>query len=135
MIKTPQTVDQVRVFQTSMDQKVDAAWDNNLAKMRMALITEEYKEVKQALDVVCVEHERGAISKVSAAELLKELCDLQYVLDGFFVAFGLPKEAAFNRVHASNMSKLGGDGKPVYREDGKVMKGPNYTKPNLEDLI
>ena len=51
------------------------------------------------------------------------------------VAFGLPLEVAFNRVHASNMSKLDDDGKPIYREDGKVMKGPNYKPPHLKDLV
>ena len=51
------------------------------------------------------------------------------------VALGLPVQEAFNRVHASNMSKLDEDGNPIYREDGKVMKGPNYKPPYLEDLV
>ena len=67
--------------------------------------------------------------------MLKELCDLQYVLSGAAVALGLDIQVAFNRVHDSNMSKLDDNGKPVYREDGKIIKGPNYRPPNLEDLV
>jgi predicted HAD superfamily Cof-like phosphohydrolase len=48
---------------------------------------------------------------------------------------GLDLEAAFQRVHTSNMSKLGEDGKPIYRDDGKILKGPNYKPPFLDDLI
>ena len=73
--------------------------------------------------------------KAAKAALLKELCDLQYVLSGFAVTFGLPFDEAFKRVHESSMSKLGPDGKPIYREDGKVLKGPNYKKPDLSDLV
>jgi predicted HAD superfamily Cof-like phosphohydrolase len=51
------------------------------------------------------------------------------------VAFGLPLQVAFTRVHKSNMSKLGADGKPIYRDDGKVLKGPNYAPVDLEDLV
>ncbi len=69
--------------------------------------------------------------------LLKEGADLLYVLLGTFVSLGLGDQLieAFSRVHASNMSKLGDDGKPIYRDDGKVMKGPNYKPPTLDDLI
>lgn len=69
--------------------------------------------------------------------LLKESADLLYVLLGTLVALGVADkfEEAFKRVHESNMSKLGDDGKPIYREDGKVLKGPNYKAPDLGDLI
>lgn len=69
--------------------------------------------------------------------LLKEGSDLLYVLLGTFVSLGLGNELieAFSRVHASNMSKLDENGKPIYRDDGKVMKGPNYKPPTLDDLI
>jgi len=67
--------------------------------------------------------------------LLKEMADLQYVLSGMAVALGLNLGEAFRRVHESNMSKLGDDGKPIYRDDGKVLKGPNYRKPELGDLV
>lgn len=69
--------------------------------------------------------------------LLKEGADLLYVLLGTFVSLGLGNELieAFSRVHTSNMSKLGEDGRPIYRDDGKVMKGPNYQPPELGDLV
>ena len=83
---------------------------------RIKLIREELAEVEEAIE------------KKDMINLLKELCDLQYVLDGLFVVCGMDqaKEEGFMLVHQSNMSKLGDDGKPVYREDGKVLKGPNY---------
>jgi len=65
---------------------------------------------------------------------LKELCDILYVVYGYAHRCGYDLDTAFNRVHESNMSKLGEDGKPIYREDGKVMKGPNYKPPYLGDL-
>jgi predicted HAD superfamily Cof-like phosphohydrolase len=66
----------------------------------------------------------------------KELCDLQYVVDQLFCMSGMAcdKEAGMVAVHQSNMSKLGDDGKPVLREDGKVLKGPNYKPVSLETL-
>jgi predicted HAD superfamily Cof-like phosphohydrolase len=66
---------------------------------------------------------------------MKETADVQYIVSGMNVTFGLPADQVFDRVHDSNMSKLGDDGKPVRRDDGKVMKGPNYHPPTLDDLI
>ena len=68
-------------------------------------------------------------------EVMKEACDLVYVVLGMFVEFGWDFDEAFSRVHESNMSKLGEDGKPIYREDGKVLKGPDFFKPDLTDLL
>jgi predicted HAD superfamily Cof-like phosphohydrolase len=109
-------------------------------RVAISLIEEEIKEAKEA-----------------GANFLKELCDIMYVvtyagLKGYtipqsmlsdlskiecFVNGGLDAnfQEAFDRVHQSNMSKLGEDGKPIRREDGKVLKGPNYKEPNLLDLI
>jgi hypothetical protein len=88
--------------------------------LRRELIQEEFKELMSApyLD-----------------EVMKEGCDLVYVVLGMFVEFGWDFDEAFSRVHESNMSKLGEDGKPIYREDGKVLKGPDFFKPNLTDLL
>jgi predicted HAD superfamily Cof-like phosphohydrolase len=58
-----------------------------------------------------------------------------FVCYQFAAAYGLDLDTAMQRVYESNMSKLGDDGKPIYREDGKVLKGPNYKKPKLDDLI
>ena len=66
---------------------------------------------------------------------LKELADLVYVCYQYAENMGWFLDEALDRVHKSNMSKLGEDGKPIYREDGKVLKGPNYKPPNLEDLF
>ena len=106
--------------------------------LRMDLITEEFEELRRAcVDAVFSQGKSpdDKVSKEALAEVLKELCDLLYVCYGFAATFGLPVNEAFNRVHESNMSKLGSDGKPVYREDGKVLKGKNYWKPDIEGLF
>ena len=66
---------------------------------------------------------------------LKELADLVYVCYQYAENMGWSLDEALDRVHKSNMSKLDEDGKPIYREDGKVLKGPNYKLPNLTDLF
>ena len=68
-------------------------------------------------------------------ECLKELADLVYVCYQYAENMGWFLDEALDRVHKSNMSKLGEDGKPIYREDGKVLKGPNYQPPDLSDII
>ena len=114
----------VRQFTRAMGQPLDVEPTPDLARLRQDLIMEEAGEVWEEL-------ERPVISK---AKLTKELADLLYVVYGTALAFGLPLDPAFNRVHESNMSKLV-DGKPLYREDGKVLKGPNYQPPVLDDLF
>lgn len=96
-----------------------------LAKLRLDLLREELGELA------------GAVLAEDSVEILDALCDLQYVLDGAFLALGFHqlKEAGMAEVHRSNMSKLGEDGKPIYREDGKVMKGPNYSPPDLRAVF
>tara|TARA_B100001996_G_scaffold372493_1_gene348941 strand:+ start:603 stop:983 length:381 start_codon:yes stop_codon:yes gene_type:complete len=93
------------------------------------LIVEEFKEFLEA---------EGMLFRKNTdfhAEALKELADLVYVCYQYADNMGWFLDEALDRVHKSNMSKLGEDGKPIYREDGKVLKGPNYKPPNLEDLI
>ena len=72
---------------------------------------------------------------IKKANILKELADLVYVCYQYAANLGWDLDEALNRIHESNMSKLGEDGKPIYREDGKVLKGPNYAPPNLEDVV
>jgi predicted HAD superfamily Cof-like phosphohydrolase len=72
---------------------------------------------------------------VFPAEALKELADLVYVAYQYAANMGWDLDEALNRVHLSNMSKLDDDGNPIYRDDGKVLKGPNYKPPTLTDLI
>lgn len=107
-------------------------------KLRRNLIAEESAELLAELDTAIAHLEKGEeVPKEVYAQMLKEAADVQVVLSGTVVALK-PLERfdeAFSRVHASNMSKLGEDGKPVYREDGKVLKGPNYFKADLSDLV
>ena len=92
-------------------------------ELRMDLIDEEYNELVDA------ENDGDLVAVADA------LADLQYVINGMALQYGIDLDACFAEVHASNMSKLGADGKPIYREDGKVLKGPNYFKPNLEQFV
>lgn len=100
-------------------------------KLQQNLIDEEHLEVAHAyLDLV-----EDITNKRAREHLLKEIADLVYVCQQMAAAFGWDLQTAHNRVHASNMSKLGEDGKPIRREDGKILKGPNYFEPSLIDLV
>lgn len=99
--------------------------------LQQNLIDEEHLEVAHAyLDL-----KEDITNKRAREHLLKELADLVYVCHQMAAAFGWDLQTAFNRVHGSNMSKLGADGKPIRREDGKILKGPNYYEPSLIDLV
>lgn len=89
--------------------------------LRLSLITEEFREVEEAFESEDHTHQ------------IKELCDLLVVTYGTLVSMGVNADEAFDLVHVSNMSKLGDDGKPVFREDGKILKGPNY-KP-VDEIV
>ena len=93
------------------------------------LIVEEFKEFLEADGDMWHKHPQYS------ADCLKELADLVYVAYQYAENMGWLLDEALDRVHKSNMSKLDEDGKPIYREDGKVLKGPNYQPPNLEDLV
>lgn len=128
--------DKVAEFHAAFKHPINVQNDEDLIVLRNKLIYEEYDELKDELAAAMVDIQTfGQISSKTKARMLKEMADLQYVLSGLAVALGLPLQIAFNRVHASNMSKLGKDGKPILREDGKILKGPNYTPPDLEDLV
>lgn len=103
---------------------------------RYKLLFEEFTELKEEVAAAIADlNINGKVSGKTKERMLKEMADLQYVLSGMAVAFDLPLQVAFVRVHKSNMSKLGEDGKPIYRDDGKVLKGPNYVPVDLEDLV
>lgn len=93
--------------------------------MQMGLIKEEYAELREA-------HYDKTISDEAT---LKELADLVYVCYQYAENLEWDLNQALVRVHESNMSKLGPDGKPIRRDDGKILKGPNYRLPNLSDLV
>ena len=92
-------------------------------ELRYNLIKEELDEFKQALE------------KKDLQEAADALTDILYVTYGAGHAFGIDLDSCFNEVQNSNMSKLGKDGKPIYNDQGKVMKGPNYFKPDLSKFI
>ena len=92
------------------------------------LIVEEFKEFLEAEGLLFRQN------NIIHSEALKELADLVYVCYQYAENMGWFLDEALDRVHESNMSKLGEDGKPVYRKDGKVLKGPNYKPPDLTDL-
>ena len=93
------------------------------------------EEIDRRINLIDEEYEELLDTKYGSPEWLKEICDLVYVLVGTCVTFGVDFDEAFKRVHASNMTKLGADGKPLKNVAGKVEKGPNYTPPTLDDLV
>ena len=93
------------------------------------LIVEEFKEFLEADQNMVLMHPQDREAT------LKELADLIYVCAQYAENMNWDIEQALRRVHRSNMSKLGEDGEPIYREDGKVLKGPNYQPPDLSDLV
>ena len=103
--------------------------DLSARMMQKNLIVEEFKELIEA------DYNMAMVDINSRADCLKELADLVYVCAQYAENMNWDLEQAIRRVHQSNMSKLGEDGKPIYREDGKVLKGPNYQPPNLSDLV
>ncbi len=119
--------EQAKEFRQKYDLKSDPARITRAHQKN--LIVEEFKEFLEA-DGFLFMH--GANHQV---ECLKELADLVYVCYQYAENMGWFLDEALNRVHESNMSKLDEDGKPIYREDGKVLKGPNYKPPYLDDLV
>ncbi|MEU7278716.1 MazG nucleotide pyrophosphohydrolase domain-containing protein [Streptomyces sp. NPDC045431] len=108
-----------------------------LLERRVTLISEEAKEVAEAIDAV--HHAIGNTDYTGypvglVEHLAKELADLLYVIFGTADLLGIPLDKAFAEVHESNMSKLGEDGQPVLREDGKVLKGPNYREADMTEV-
>ena len=97
--------------------------NDKITSLRYELIREELDELKEAID------------KRDLKEVADALTDILYVTYGAGHAFGIDLDKCFEEVQNSNMSKLGVDGKPIYNEKGKVMKGPNYFKPNLAKYV
>ena len=118
--------DKVGKFMKTFGQEVKnkpSFSSDKINQLRISLIKEELDELKEAMD-----------SK-NLLEVADALTDLLYVTYGAGHAFGIDLDKCFEEVQNSNMSKLGDDGKPIYNEFGKVMKGPNYFKPNLIKYI
>ncbi|MDC0469573.1 nucleoside triphosphate pyrophosphohydrolase family protein [Candidatus Pelagibacter sp.] len=118
--------DKVGTFMKTFGQEVKtkpSLSSDKINKLRIDLIKEEFEELTEAMQ------------KKDLLEVADALTDILYVTYGAGHAFGINLDACFNEVQNSNMSKLGKDGKPIYNESGKVMKGPNYFKPDLSKFV
>ena len=113
-------------FMEAFGQKVEMepTWpDFNTRELRLELIQEELEELSDA------------VADRDMIQIADALTDLLYVVYGAGHAFGLDLDECFEEVHRSNMSKLGENGRPIHREDGKVMKGPGFFEPDLENIL
>lgn len=125
---------QVKEFHRAMEMDINSPYSADLLKLRQKLLNEEMAELNVEIDSLISELQTsGSTRQATRARMFKELADLQYVLSGMVVTLGIPMQETFRRVHQSNMSKLV-DGHALKREDGKVLKGPNYKPPFLDDL-
>jgi len=122
-------IDAVKAFHTAFKlgyretPKADLGLDKNMLRYKlMREENEEYLEAASANDLV---------------EVADALGDMLYILCGTIIEHGLQHkiEEVFEEIQRSNMSKLGEDGEPIYREDGKVLKGPNYFKPHIKEIL
>tara|TARA_B110000444_G_C18681425_1_gene519931 strand:- start:489 stop:860 length:372 start_codon:yes stop_codon:yes gene_type:complete len=116
----------VRIFMETFRQEVKnkASFPNDkTVNLRFGLINEELLELKEA------------IKQKDLTEIADALTDILYVTYGAGHAFGINLDKCFQEVQDSNMSKLDENGKPIFNEQGKVMKGPNYFKPNLKKFL
>jgi len=119
----------VALFHTSfglgVSQIQQADLGENKNNLRFNLMDEENKEYLEA------------VMNNDMVEVADALGDMLYILCGTILEHGMQYkiEEVFNEIQRSNMSKLGADGKPIYREDGKVLKGPNYFKPNIREIL
>ena len=118
--------DSVKKFMKTFGQEVKEKAEfprDKIASLRYELIKEELDELHQAINTKDIK------------EIADALTDILYVTYGAGHAFGIDLDKCFAEVQKSNMSKLGLDGKPIYDDKGKVMKGPNYFKPNLNKFV
>ena len=118
--------EKVKQFMQTFGQEVKTKAsfsDEKTNQLRLDLISEELEELKEAM------------RKEDMVGVADALTDILYVTYGAGAAFGIDLDKCFEEVHNSNMSKLDRDGRPIYREDGKILKGPDYFEPNLEKIV
>ncbi len=115
--------EQVTEFHRAFGVAINEPWTPELADLRISLLDEECLETVDAL------------LEADPTEIAKELADLVYVAYGTAVSLGIDLDVAITEVHRANMSKLGSDGHPVLRADGKVLKGPNYRAPDVRNAL
>ena len=112
-------------FRLNVEYKPKSDISTEITELRYNLMKEENEEYLQA------------VKSNDLIEIGDALGDMLYILCGTIISHGFQNkiEAIFDEIQRSNMSKLGADGKPIYREDGKVLKGPNYFKPDIEKIL
>ena len=118
--------EKVKKFMETFGQEIKEKTEfpnEKITSLRLDLIKEELDELKEAID------------NKDIKEVADALTDILYVTYGAGHAFGINLDKCFEEVQSSNMSKLGSDGKPIYNDKGKVMKGPNYFKPDLTKFV
>ena len=116
----------VKIFMETFGQRVTTKPqfpDEKTMKLRLDLIKEELRELEEAM------------KEKNLKEVADALTDILYVTYGAGYAYGVNLDKCFKEVQRANMSKLGEDGKPIFNESGKVMKGPNYSEPNLKPFV
>ncbi len=127
MLKKPiaAVADFHKAFELEINQHPTVSLSNDIKMLRYNLMKEENEEYLEA------------VQNNDLVEVADALGDMLYILCGTIISHGMQDklEAVFDEIQRSNMSKLGADGKPIYREDGKVMKGPNYFKPNIAAIL
>lgn len=126
-----------KAFNKVPDPEVPTLPDDNTRYLRANLIIEEMKESIPEMGLQLFDTNINFMDNKDGnlVNLAKELADLLYVVYGTAAAYGIPIDDVYREVHRSNMSKLGEDGKPIYREDGKVLKGPNYSPADVEKVL
>ena len=150
--------EKVREFHEAFGMPVNEAFGNvspDRVKLRLDLIVEELDELFESAliiprgtvsDIIWntlrergedepVTDNNGSVAAFSTVDVADALVDMLYVIYGACLEFGINADAVFDEIHKSNMSKLGADGKPIYREDGKVLKGPDFFEPNIWDVL
>lgn len=116
----------VKEFQTAVGQNVGT---------RPEFPNEEERVLRRKLLKEEVEEYFDGEDKDDLENVAKELADIIYIVCGTAVSYGIPLDRVFDEVHRSNLSKLGEDGKPLRREDGKILKGPNYSLPDIKSIL
>lgn len=136
-------VEKVTEFHTKFGHPVRTTPNANVPEkvLRMNLIQEEVTELGEALGLTYDSSHNEwydpspGKDNTNLVEVADALADIDYVVSGATIVFGIPHDEIFDHVHDSNMSKLGEDGKPILRKDGKILKGPNYWAPNISQFL
>lgn len=132
----------VREFHEAFDHPVETepvvSRDVNFEYMRLELIREELCELYEACGYDATNIKDAKVEKWDGTDIVEvadALGDLEYVVNGMALTMGIPLPEVVEEIHRSNMTKMGPDGRPIYREDGKILKGDKYEEPQLMDVL